>query len=327
MGMPMLLITGANGFIGRPLCERALNDKWRVRGVVRSKEETICIPSGLDIVQIESINAETDWSSVLSGIEIIVHLAARAHIMKETADNPLKEFRKVNTEGTERLSRMAAQAGVRRFIYVSSIGVNGEQTVLEPFTEDDIPNPTRPYSLSKWEAEQILHQVAAETGMEVVILRPPLVYGPGVKGNMFKLMDYIYRQWPLPLGGIHNSRSFIGLRNLVDVLMLSIKRPDAAGQTFLISDGEDISTPDLIRLIACYMGKEPKLIAVPNTLFRLSFKLLPPIRKRLVQLTGSLVVDSSKFRNAMHWRPSYSLKEGMKDMVLDYLSRSGNRVG
>jgi nucleoside-diphosphate-sugar epimerase len=326
-----VLVTGANGFIGQVLFNALLVEGYNVRGVVRSRERLVDMPEkatqGNDMVVVGGIGANTEWVSALKDVDIVVHLAARAHIMKETAEDPFQAFRAVNTMGTEHLARMAADAGVHRFIYISSIGVNGEQTHREPFTEGDIPNPTRPYAVSKWEAETVLKQIASDSGMQVVILRPPLVYGSGAKGNIFKLMDYIYRGWPLPLGGIHNRRSFIGLGNLIDAIMLSIKRPEVAGQTFLVSDGEDISTPDLIRLIADYMGKEPKLFNVPISLFTFSASLLPPIRQKLIQLTGSLVVDSSKFRNTMRWTPPYSLKEGMKDMVSDYLSRRGNRVG
>ncbi len=324
--MSDILVTGASGFIGQALCAAGAAKGWHVRGTIRTASQSIFLALGTRAIPIGTIGPETDWSQTLSGIEVVVHLAARAHVMKETAADPLKAFREVNTRGTERLARMAAAAGVRRFIYISSIGVNGEQTDHEPFTEADVPNPTRPYAVSKWEAEEVLKQIALDSSMEIVILRPPLVYGPGAKGNMLRLMDFVYQQWPLPLGGIHNRRSFIGLENLVDAIMLSIESPEAAGQTFLVSDGEDISTPDLIRLIAGYIGKEPRLFNVPRSLFTLSSRLLPPIRQKLVQLTSSLVVDSSKFRTTLRWTPPYSLEEGMKDMVSDYLSRRGNRV-
>lgn len=320
--MSTILITGANGFVGRALCANMLSEGSRIRGTFRSLKKSQGLLSSLEAVQIETIDEKTDWSEALDGVESIVHLAARAHVMKETSADPLDEFRRVNFRGTERLAHMAGRAGVRRFVYISSIGVNGEQTFTEPFTEIDVPHPTRPYARSKWEAEMVLREIAADTGMEVVILRPPLVYGPGAKGNMFKLMDYVYRQWPLPFGDIHNQRSFIGLNNLVDAIVVSIKRPEAAGQTFLVSDGEDISTTGLIRLIAGYMGKKAKLFNVPHSFFTLSSRLFPPIRQKLVQLTGSLVVNSGKFRTTMHWTSPCALNDGIKDMVSDYLSRS-----
>lgn len=318
-----ILITGANGFVGRALYCR-LAEKYSVRGAVRSKRETFRLPPEIDVVEVGSINHDTDWSKALRGIQTVVHLAARAHVMKESSANPIAEYRRINVAGTERLARMALDAGVRRFIYMSSIGVNGEQTSGKPFTEADYPRPERPYSVSKCEAENYLMRISAKAGLEVVILRPPLVYGPAVKGNMLKLMEYVYRGCPLPLAGINNRRSFIGLRNLVDAIMLSVTRPNAAGQTFLLSDGEDISTTDLIQTIAAAMGKKIILFKLPRPVFKWSSKFFPPVRQKLLQLTGSLVVDSSKFRNMMNWSPQYPLKQGIGEMVSDYISRFQN---
>jgi nucleoside-diphosphate-sugar epimerase len=321
--MISVLVTGANGFIGRAFCARAVRDGLRCRGAIRGGRPLPDLPAGTDAVSVGKVGPETDWAEALSGIDIVVHLAARAHVLRETAADPLVEFRLVNTEGTRRLARQAATACVRRFIFVSSIGVNGDSTHERPFREDDPPHPARPYALSKWEAEVVLQDLSAQTGMETVILRPPLVYGPGVKGNMRLLMEYVNRGWPLPFAGVHNRRSLLGLGNLVDALMLCVVRPEAAGQTFLLCDGEDISTADLIRQIARASGKKDHLFAVPDPLFRGVAKLAPFARAKLDQVLGSLAIDNSRFRTVLKWSPPYGLDEEIASMVNAFLREKG----
>ncbi len=312
-------MTGASGFVGRALCKALVAFGHHVRGVVRDYGADVPVS---EKVAVAEISAETDWSGALSGIDTIVHLAARVHVMKETSENPLDAFRKVNTAGTERLARMAAQAGVCRFVYVSSVKVNGEITFERPFRESAEPNPMDPYAVSKWEAEQVLKKVSEEERLNVIILRPPLIYGPGVKGNILKLMRYINKGWPLPFGSIHNRRSLIGLANLTDALILAAQRGETSVQTFLISDGQDISTPDLIRKIAAAMRRKPRLLHVPEPVFGVASKMVPSLRPVFERLTGYLVVDSSKFRTVMRWRPPETIDMGIKAMVSDFLENN-----
>ncbi|MDQ1253894.1 MAG: UDP-N-acetyl-alpha-D-quinovosamine dehydrogenase, partial [Euryarchaeota archaeon] len=223
--MGKILVTGATGFVGKALCKRIASNGWHVRGVVRSAEQAANLSAGVEVVQMESIGADTDWSDALAGVDAVVHLAARVHVMQDNATDPLSAFRQVNVAGTERLARMAAKAGVRRFIFLSSIGVNGNITHDQPFIEEDKPRPYSPYTLSKFEAEQVLRRIASETGMEVVIIRAPLVYGPKNPGNILQLLHVIAKGWPLPFASIKNLRSFIFIGNLVDAIITCINHP------------------------------------------------------------------------------------------------------
>jgi nucleoside-diphosphate-sugar epimerase len=240
--------------------------------------------------------------------------------MREKHASPLEEFRNINTAGTERLARQAAQAGVRRFVYVSSIKVNGERTFEIPFRESDEPKPEDPYAVSKWEAEQALRRIADETGMEVAILRPPLVYGPGVKGNFLTLLRLVRSGVPLPLASVDNRRSFVSLDNLVDLIITCVQHPAAAGEAFLVADGEDLSTPGLIRRIARSMGTPERLFGFPPVLLQAASRA---IGKRAVceRLCGSLQVDASKANRVLGWQPVSSLDEAMNKMTswfMDY---------
>jgi len=250
------LITGANGFVGRPLCKELFNRGCQVRAAMRSHGQ-LSAPG--ETVTVGAIDGETDWSSALSGVDAVIHLAARVHVMKDRAADPLAEFLKVNLYGTSNLAQQAASAGVKRFVYVSSVKVNGEQTTANrPFTESDEPDPQNPYAASKWRAEQDLQRIARETGLEVVIVRPPLVYGPGVKGNFIRLLAAIDRGIPLPVAGANNMRSLVYAGNLVDALIACATHPAAAGQTYLVSDGDDVSTAMLVDMIARSIGpKQP----------------------------------------------------------------------
>lgn len=251
----------------------------------------------------------------MQGVDALVHCAARVHVMQDDAADPLDAYRLVNVEGTLNLARQAATAGVQRFVFVSSIKVNGEASLSgQPFTTDDVPTPLDPYGVSKLEAEQGLRELEAQTGMDVVIVRPTLVYGPGVKANFASMMLWVERGVPLPMGAIHNARSMVALDNLVDLLVTCLKHPAAAGQTFLVSDGEDVSTTELLRRTAQAMGKKALLLPVPAFLLELGAAMLG---KRAVaqRLCGSLQVDIEKTRRLLGWKPPLTLNQGLKKAV------------
>jgi nucleoside-diphosphate-sugar epimerase len=304
-----ILVTGATGFLGSHLCASLkTNSKVRLTPVVRKAPLT----DFESVAVIPSIGSETVWEKVLDGQDVVIHTAARAHIMKDEVAEPLEEYRRVNVDGTINLARQAAVAGVRRFIFISSIKVNGEQTPLDkPFTADDSPAPDDAYGISKWEAEQGLQQLASETGMEVVIIRPPLVYGQGVKGNFASMIKLVSKGLPLPLGAIHNQRSLVGLDNLVDLIITCIDHPAAANQVFLAGDGKDLSTTGLLQGVAQAMGKPSRLIPVPSSLLMLGATLLG--RRAVAQrLLGSLQVDISKARYLLGWAPPITVEEGLR---------------
>jgi len=304
------LVTGANGFVGRALCATLLVQGHEVRGAVR--ENNAVVTSNVMRIAVGEINKQTDWSAVSAGVEIVIHLAARVHVMADTAANSLEEFRRVNVQGTLNLAQQAAAAGVRRFVFVSSIKVNGEATQLgRPFTADDAPAPLDAYGVSKMEAEQGLREIALQTGMEVAIIRPPLVYGPGVKANFAAMMRWLRRGVPLPLGAIHNQRSLVSLDNLVDLLVTCIKHPAAANQTFLVSDDEDVSTTELLRRMGQALDRPARLIPVPVSWLKLAAAIVG--KQDVAQrLCGSLQVDISKTRRLLGWTPPVSLDEDLK---------------
>lgn len=305
-----VLVTGATGFVGRPLLQRlALDHRYEVRAVSRRKNHDL--PFGTDLAPVACIDAVTSWQQALSGIDIVIHTAARVHIMQETVSDPLAEFRRVNVEGTLNLAHQALEAGVRRFIFASSIKVNGEGTQPgKPFTSDDAPNPADPYGISKREAEDGLRRLAANSGMEMVVIRPPLVYGPGVKGNMLRMMRWLNQGIPLPLGAIRNQRSLVALDNLVDLIATCVDHPGAANQTFLAGDGEDLSTSDLLRRMATALGRPARLLPVPAWLLVAGGNLLGK-RAMAQRLCGSLQVDISKTRRLLNWTPPVSVDEAL----------------
>lgn len=309
-----ILITGGTGFLGKALvCNILTDERMNVVSAVRKLSEQL--PSEAEQTVVGDLLAKTDYAYVLKNIDVIVHTAARVHVMEENVADPLAEFRKVNVEGTLNLARQAAEAGVKRFVFISSIKVNGESTVEgQPFTPDNTYITTDPYGVSKREAEQGLLALAQETGLEVVMIRPPLVYGPGVKANFLKMIQTIQKGVPLPLGAIHNQRSLIALDNIVDFIVLCMHHPKAANQTFLISDGEDVSTSDLLRKVGKALGKPARLMPVPVGLMRFVAKLLG---KQAVaeRLFGSLQVDSSKARDLLGWKPVVSMDEQLKKTV------------
>ena len=314
-----VLVTGATGFVGTALVSRLVDSgRFGVRAAVqRESGELLAV---VEQVVAGNLTPNTDWQQALVGVDAVVHLAARVHVMNDTASDPLSAFRQVNVAGTERLARIAATKGVKRFVYISSVKVNGE-SCEKPFTEQSIPAPEDPYGVSKWETEQILHRVAEETGLEVVILRPPLVYGPGVKANFLSLFKIVDRGIPLPLAGINNQRSLIYLENLVDAIIKCIEHPNAANQTFLLSDGQDVSTPELIRMIASAMGKKPRLAPCPPVVLKFLGKLTGKSLE-VKRLIGSLQIDNSKIKKVLNWQRPFTMEEGIAETVKWYLKRS-----
>ena len=303
------LVTGANGFVGRALCKELSQKGYAVRAAVRSENVKF---NDIERTIVGTIDGETEWGKALIGVRVVVHLAARVHVMSDESSDPLAEFRKINVAGTEHLAHSAAASGMKRFVYVSSIKVNGEATCTEKkFSELDTPSPQDPYGISKWEAEQALHRVATETGLEVVIVRPPLVYGAGVKGNFAQMLKVLTKGIPLPLASVDNRRSLIYVENLVDALILCATHPAAAGQTYLVSDGEDVSTPDLLRQLGTAMGHPAHLFHCPQALLRLAGRLLGKA-DQIERLLGSLQVDSGKIRRELDWIPPFTLQEGLR---------------
>lgn len=305
-----MLVTGASGFVGRTLCAELLRRGHSVRAALRTPENFDI--AGCEMVGISGIDSHTDWNHALHGVTTVIHLAARVHVMRDDASDPLEEFRRVNVAGTEHLARTAAANGVKRFVYVSSIKVNGEETSGDKvFTEMDTPSPQDPYGVSKWEAEQALHRVSQETGLEVVIVRPPLVYGPGVKGNFAQMLKVLSKNIPLPLASINNLRSLVYVGNLADALILCATHPAAVGSTFLVSDGEDVSTPDLLRQLGVAMAHPARIFSFPAALLKLSGRLIGK-SDQIERLLGSLCVDSGKIRRELGWCPPYALRDGLQ---------------
>lgn len=301
------LVTGANGFVGKYLCAELCRRGQSVRAAVRFEAARI---DNVELAAVGSIGGGTDWAAALRDVDVVIHLAARVHIMRETAGDPLAEFLEVNLHGTENLARQAVRAGVKRLVYVSSIKVNGESTVGQPFSEPDNPDPQGPYAVSKWQAEQALQRIAQETGLEVVIVRPPLVYGPGVKGNFAQMLKVLAKGIPLPLALVRNLRSLIYVENLVDALITCATHPATAGKTYLVSDGEDISTPELLRRLGRTMGHPARLFPLPPGLLKLGSMLFGKA-EQVERLLGSLRVDSGKMRRELGWQPPYTLEQGL----------------
>lgn len=308
-----LLVTGATGFVGQALIARMLTQSnYQIYAAVRKLVANI--PSMVEQFRIEGVSSNTDWNKALQGVDCIIHTAARVHVMSDTANDPIEEFRKVNTIGTLNFARQAAESGVKRFIYLSSIKVNGEATQDSPFKPDDIFVPTDLYALSKYEAEQGLLKLAKESQMEVVIIRPPLVYGPGVKANFLSMMKWLYKGIPLPFGSIHNKRSLVALDNLVDLILTCIDHPAAANQVFLVSDDEDLSTTELLSRVANALGKKSWLLPVNQKVLEFGLGLMG--KKNLAQrLCGSLQADIGKAKKLLNWSPPISVDEGLRKTV------------
>lgn len=310
-----LLVTGASGFVGHALLAQLQDCSLNYRSAFRN------LPKSYDqhAVAVGVINDTTNWSVALQGIDIIIHLAARAHIMGDEAADPLSEYRLVNVAGTLNLARQAAAAGVKRFIFVSSIKVNGETTSgLQPFTESLTCEVQDPYGISKKEAEDGLRIIAAETGMEVVIIRPPLVYGAGVKANFLNLMKLADTPIPLPFGAINNKRSMVYVGNLVDFIIQCIDHPSAANQTFLVCDGEDLSLRTLLGMMRASLGRPLRLVPIPAFLLQIVGSIAGK-REVVDRLVGDLQIDSSKARNLLNWVPPFTVQQGINATVASYL--------
>lgn len=299
--MNKVLVTGSTGFVGQALC-----NELKKLGIdtVRAARQT----ESSEYIQVGDINASTNWQNALQGCDTVFHLAARVHVMNDTCDNPLQAYRSVNTEGTLALAKQAALAGVTKFVFVSSIKVLGEQG---HFTDTSIPNPIDPYGISKLEAEQALMKLGAETGMSVTIIRPPLVYGPGVGANFLKLLNAVRRGIPLPLALANNKRSLVYVGNLVNALIVCAQSKHASNKTYLVDDGHAISTAELIEAMAKALHVKPRLLPLPTTLIKLLGTLLGK-RQAVQRVLGSLTIDSKPLQHDLNWQPPYSMEQGLQ---------------
>lgn len=323
--MTRVLVTGADGFIGRTLCPFLRRTGYAVAAAVRHGDINSETDHSNDlslapqnVVTVGEIGSETDWRPALEDVNVVIHLAARTHVLRETAPDPLTEFRRVNVLATENLANTAVESGVGRMVFVSSIHVHGSHSGNRPLEESDQPRPHTPYAQSKWEAEQLLRRVAAESGLEVVIVRPPLVYGAGVKGNFLRLLNWVSGGLPLPLSGVRNRRSFVYVDNLADLLEHCIRHPRAAGENFLASDGQDLSTPELIGQLATYMEQRARLVYLPPAVLGLVARFTG-FSQQWNQLSGSLEVNARKNRALLGRSEPVSLDDGLARTVRWYV--------
>ena len=323
--MTKVLVTGADGFVGKAVCRRLLESGYTPRAGLWSADLWPALheaaPRLGEFAILGDLGVNPSFREALDDVSAVVHLAARVHVMRDNAVDPLHEFRRVNVAGTAALARAAAKLGVRRFVFVSTAKVNGESTSGRPFAEGDGPAPQDPYAVSKWEAEEALHSVATETGLEVAIIRPPLVYGPGVRANFLRLMRMVARGLPLPLPDTNNRRSLIGVENLADCLVRCVSHLGAANQTFMVSDGQDVSTRELVARLARPLGRSARFLPVPEFALRLAARLL---RKEpaLNRLLGSFELDSGKVRRTLEWKPPVTLDSGLATTARWYLESS-----
>ena len=309
--MTRVLVTGADGFVGRHLCRDLIASGHKVVGSVRVERST---QNSCALIPVGDIGDRTDWEQALAGVSTVVHLAARVHVMRETASDPEKAFRDVNLHGTINLARQAALKGVEQFIYLSTVKVNGERTFTTPFTANDAPLPEDAYAQSKWEAEQALWKIAEKTEMDIIVIRPPLIYGAGAKGNLLRLMALINKGIPLPFAAIRNKRSLLNVHNLTHFINICLGHPVASGQTYMISDSMDLSTPELVSKLAKAMACRPKLFSLPVNLLRLAGALTG--RAAIVdRLCGNLQVDIAKNHDLLDWSPPFGVDEGLSEMA------------
>jgi nucleoside-diphosphate-sugar epimerase len=310
LSQKLILVTGANGFVGQALCAALVKQGFSVRAAVRDSAKFKI--AGCEIVILPSMEEDIDWTNTLVDVDTIIHLAARVHVMQDNASNPLHEFRKVNLYATEHLAKSAAAKNVKRLVYVSSIKVNGEETVEGcKFTEQSRPAPQDPYGISKYEAELSLNKIASESALEVVIVRPPLVYGPGVKGNFAQMVSMIKKGIPLPFLAVNNLRSLIYIDNFVSALILCAVHADATGKTFLVSDGDDVSTADLIKRLGVSLGRPARLFALPLSILK-AVGFLFGKSSQIERLIGSLQIDSTKIREELGWKPQVTVYKGLE---------------
>jgi UDP-glucose 4-epimerase len=313
MGMKRVVVTGANGFIGHHLCRTLIDRGVSVTACIREQADPSVfgnLRDSLEICRMASLSGTADEFRALEGADAVIHLAGRAHVMRETQEDSLCAFRKVNVGGTRSVVHGAVRFGVRRFLYLSSIKVNGEETKEKAFSEQDPPGFVDSYGQSKWEAELSLMEIANAANLEWVIIRPPLVYGPGVRGNFRSLMNLVYRGVPLPLGSIRNSRSFVSVYNLCDLLFSLVDHPGAANQCFLVGDSEDLSTPELIRAVSIGLGRSPRLVGCPPSLLKMIGSLLGK-ESVMQRLCSSLVIDRRKTGTLLNWKAPESFDSGL----------------
>lgn len=312
-----VLVTGATGFVGRHLCSRLLAEGWQVRGTLLATEEPSTLVAGVEPVVVAPLGPQTSWSKALEEIDVIIHLAARVHVMDDPSKDPLSEFRLINTDGTRHLAEEAVKSGIKRVLFVSTVKVNGEESEAS-YTEESPPRPTDPYGTSKWEAELALRRIEATGDLQVVVVRPTLVYGPGVKGNFLNMLKAVQREAILPLASIDNRRSLIYVGNLVDALVTCTVHPDAAGKTYFVSDGGDVSTPELIRNIASSLGVSTHLLPFPPGLIRMGGRLFGK-SETVNRVIGSLTVDSGKIRRELGWTPPFTMAQGLRETAAWFL--------
>ena len=311
--MNRVLVTGATGFVGSHLCKLLVSRGYDVIGTTRRKIRDADQPN-FQLKTVGDLGADFEWGPILDGIDYVVHLAARVHVMRDTADDPLDSFRRTNVQGTEQILRHAAAQGVKRLIYLSSVKVNGEATNDQPFSASDTPMPVDPYGQSKLEAEQLVGAVGTDVGLESVIIRPPLVYGPGVGGNFVRLIGLIEKGIPLPFSLVENRRSLVSVQNLSDLVVECLRNSAAPGECFLVSDNEDISTRDLIQMLASLMSRPARLLRVPPAVLNFAAKLTGQ-SAQMSRLLGSLQVDIEGTMNTLNWKPPVSLDDGIRSTV------------
>jgi nucleoside-diphosphate-sugar epimerase len=316
-----ILVTGANGFVGRQLCRTLRQHGFSVKAAIR---QNLTAPAeDLHYVSVGDIGPDTDWTEALQGVNLVVHLAGRAHVRRESLTDSMAEYERVNTLGTIRLAQMAAAANVKRFLFLSSVKVNGEETPDQPFLETDRPGPRDAYAVSKWQAEEGLLRLHQQGKLAVVIIRPPLVYGPGVRANFLQLIRWVDYGLPLPLGSIKNKRSLVGLRNLVNFIMICLQHPSAPGEIFLVSDQEDLSTPDLIRRIGAFLGRSAYLIPIPYRCLLIMAHMAGK-KDAVGKLCHSLQVNVEKAQKVLQWQPAFSVNEELKQTIKWYKNEYKN---
>ena len=312
-----ILVTGGSGFVGRSVCEQIGSEEIDVFPVVRSPDKAA---SSSKCIIVRDIGPDTGWQKILSGTDVIIHAAARVHVAKDTAADPLAAYRHINVAGTLNLARQAADAGVKRFIFLSSIKVNGDNTTIDrPFRANDQANPGDAYGRSKYEAEVGLQQLSQVSGMDVVVIRPPLVYGPGVRANFLTMMRWVHRGWPVPFGNVENRRSLVALDNLVDLIKTCCVHPAAANQVFLISDDEDVSTTELLRRIGVALQRPARFFPLPPALVR-AFAAIAGKHGQVARLLGSLQVDIDKTRKLLGWSPVVNMEAALQETARQYLA-------